>query len=91
MLGRAGGCLAQCSSVTIADHSSDTRSLAESMRARLSAGMLSAVRGRARAPTVASKQQLRSSQLTARGRDSRDSVQPVSRAVESTTSIFQRS
>jgi hypothetical protein len=58
VLGRAGGCLAQCSCVAIADHSSDTRSFAESMRARLSAGMLSAVRGRARAlPTVATKQQ----------------------------------
>jgi hypothetical protein len=53
VLGRASGCLAQCSCVAIADHSSDTRSLAESMRARLSAGMLSAVRG-PRAPTVAS-------------------------------------
>ena len=38
MLGRAGGCLAHFSCVAIAEHSSDTRSLAESMRAKVERG-----------------------------------------------------
>ena len=38
VLGRAGGCLAHFSCVAIAEHSSDTRSLAESMRAKVERG-----------------------------------------------------
>ena len=68
--GRLPGAVYSC--VAIADHSSDTRSLAESMRARLSAGMLSAVRGAHRRSRPSNN--CEAHQLTARGRDSRDSV-----------------